>query len=124
MPRILIIEDHQMISKIVKTMLENLKCKVDTAATGQEGLDLYLNGNNYQMILTDLNLPDISGLVISKKIREIEAQKGGHIPIIALTGYATEEDKQNCLDAGMDHYITKPANEDDFRGILKTYNLK
>jgi CheY-like chemotaxis protein len=113
-----------MISKIVKTMLENLKCKVDTAATGQEGLDLYLNGNNYQMILTDLNLPDISGLAISKKIREIEAQKGGHIPIIALTGYATEEDKQNCIDAGMDHYITKPANEDDFKGILKAYHLK
>lgn len=124
MPRILIIEDHKMISKIVKTMLENLKCKVDTAATGQEGLDLYLNGNNYQMILTDLNLPDISGLAISKKIREIEAQKGGHIPIIALTGYATEEDKQNCIDAGMDHYITKPANEDDFKGILKAYHLK
>jgi CheY-like chemotaxis protein len=85
---------------------------VRTAATGQEVLEI-LNQDSFDLVLMDLQMPEMDGFEASAAIRKREQAGGGHLPIIALTAHAMAGDRERCLAAGMDGYASKPIRIDE-----------
>ncbi len=104
---ILLVEDNLINQKIIMLSLKKRVKNIDIANNGKEALDLF-GSSKYDLILMDIQMPIMNGLVTAKKIREIEASTNSHTPIIAITANALLGDKENCLAAGMDDYISKP----------------
>jgi CheY-like chemotaxis protein len=105
--RILLVEDNLINQKITLLTLSPLVQSIDTAANGKEALDRF-GSSNYDLILMDIQMPVMSGLVASEKIRALESTTNSHVPIIAITANAMIGDKEKCLSAGIDDYISKP----------------
>lgn len=104
---ILLVEDNLINQKIVVLSLKKLVKNIEIANNGKEALDKF-GTSRYDLILMDIQMPIMNGIVTTKKIREIEASSNSHIPIIAITANALLGDKEECLSAGMDDYISKP----------------
>ncbi len=108
--RILVAEDNQINLKIVLKMLEAYELKADGVANGKEALEA-LARIKYDLVLMDLQMPEMDGLEASRKIREIQCGKNSPgIPIIALTANAMKGDREKCLAVGMNDYMTKPID--------------
>lgn len=105
--RILLVEDNLINQKITLLTLSPLVHSIDTASNGKEALDRF-GSSNYDLILMDIQMPVMSGLVASEKIRALESTTNSHVPIIAITANAMIGDKEKCLSAGIDDYISKP----------------
>ncbi|HRD65974.1 MAG TPA: ATP-binding protein [Candidatus Competibacter sp.] len=105
--KVLLAEDNPVNQLVATTMLENMGCRVTPAQDGRSALARYM-GESFDLILLDLHMPDLEGREVAAKIREIEAERGTHVPIIALTADAMPGTKESCLQAGMDDYLTKP----------------
>ncbi|MGJ8673380.1 response regulator [Rubritalea sp.] len=121
---ILIVEDNPINAKLAKIIVERMGLVSNIAHNGQEAIVALENNHNYSAILMDMQMPVMDGLVASAKIRGGEA--GGHcadIPIIAMTANALAEDKQRCLDAGMDFYVPKPINIKELTKILSDLGI-
>jgi CheY-like chemotaxis protein len=108
---ILLVEDNQINQKIVVLSLEKLVKNIDIANNGKEALDKF-GLTNYDLILMDIQMPVMDGFLATKKIREIEASTPSFTPIIAITANAMSGDREACLAAGMDDYISKPFQVD------------
>jgi CheY-like chemotaxis protein len=104
---ILLVEDNTINQKITLLTLKPLVANIDTAINGKEALDKF-GTSSYDLILMDIQMPVMSGLVAAEKIRALEASTNAHVPIIAITANAMLGDKERCLAAGMDDYISKP----------------
>jgi len=104
---ILLVEDNLINQKITLLTLKPLVNSIDTASNGMEALDK-IGTFNYDIILMDIQMPVMSGLIAAEKIRAIEANTDSHIPIIAITANAMLGDKEKCISAGIDDYISKP----------------
>jgi CheY-like chemotaxis protein len=104
---ILLVEDNEINQKITMLTLKPLVNSIDTAINGKEALDKF-GTSNYDLILMDIQMPVMNGLISAEKIRALEASTNGHVPIIAITANAMLGDKERCLSAGMDDYISKP----------------
>jgi CheY-like chemotaxis protein len=104
---ILLVEDNTINQKITMLTLKPLVNNIDTATNGKEALDKF-GTSSYDLILMDIQMPVMSGLVAAEKIRALEASTNSHVPIIAITANAMLGDKERCLSAGMDDYISKP----------------
>jgi CheY-like chemotaxis protein len=104
---ILLVEDNLINQKITLLTLKPLVNNIDTAANGKEAIDK-LEGSDYDLILLDIQMPVMDGIIAAEKIRELEAGSKNHIPIIAITADAMIGDKEKCLSAGIDEYISKP----------------
>lgn len=117
-PKVLLVEDDVIVQKVHRMMLERTGCKVEVANDGKQTLELFPRG--YDIIFMDIGLPEGSGLDITMKLRELEP-KDKHTPIIAMTAYVHEEDKKNCIKAGMDEVITKPIHLLDLEHILERW---
>jgi PAS domain S-box-containing protein len=115
-PHVLLVEDNLINQKIALHLLAEAKCTVDVCPNGRTALTLF-SKNNYDIVLLDIGLPDIDGTVVSESIRKLK-QKGDAVPIIAMTAYASEKDKQRCLNAGMNDVITKPVNLKTLQAIM------
>jgi len=105
--RILLVEDNLINQKITLLTLSPLVYSIDTATNGKEALDRF-GSSTYDLILMDIQMPVMSGLVASEKIRALESTTNSHVPIIAITANAMIGDKEKCLSAGIDDYISKP----------------
>ena len=105
--KILLVEDNLINQKITHLTLKPLVYSIDTASNGKEALDKF-GTNNFDLILMDIQMPVMSGLVAAEKIRALESTTNSHIPIIAITANAMIGDKEKCLSAGIDDYISKP----------------
>ena len=105
--KILLVEDNLINQKITLLTLSPLVNSIDTALNGKEALDKF-GTTNYDLILMDIQMPVMNGLVASEKIRALESTTNSHIPIIAITANAMIGDKEECLSAGIDDYISKP----------------
>jgi PAS domain S-box-containing protein len=112
---ILMVEDDEMNSTLLKRILTKTKIEYIHAADGATALELFRENRGIDIILMDIRLPDISGFDVTRRIREIDS----NIPIIAQTAYATSDDKVKCMDAGCTDYIVKPIDKMLF---LKTIN--
>jgi signal transduction histidine kinase/CheY-like chemotaxis protein len=118
---ILMAEDNPVNQEVGRAVLEKLGCTVVVANNGQEALELWLQ-EDFNLILMDCMMPDMDGYESTKRIREEEAKLGQkHIPIIALTANALEGDREYCLAAGMDDYLTKPFQTETLHALLKQH---
>jgi CheY-like chemotaxis protein len=104
---VLLVEDNLINQKIVILSLKKLVKNIEIANNGKEALDKF-GTSKYDIILMDIQMPILNGIVATKKIREIEASTNSHTPIIAITANALLGDKEECIEAGMDEYISKP----------------
>lgn len=116
--RILVAEDNLINQKLAKYMLSNLGHEVTLAANGKEAVESSQN-NQFDFILMDVQMPVMDGLEATRAIREREKQSYLHIPIIALTAHAMKGDRERCLEAGMDDYISKPINYSELMEAIK-----
>lgn len=106
--RVLVAEDDKTNQKIIRLMLEEMGCHIITAENGLEAIGFYQE-SEFDLILMDVQMPEMDGLQASREIRRIEKETGrDHTRIIALTANALRESLEACLEAGMDDYMTKP----------------
>ncbi|GKT29506.1 PAS domain-containing hybrid sensor histidine kinase/response regulator [Aduncisulcus paluster] len=112
--RILLAEDNATNQLYIAHFLTEQGFEVETAENGLEALDLLDNSGPFDVILMDVQMPEMDGLEATKKIRE----QGNEIPIIALTAYAMEGDREKFLSNGMDAYSSKPVNIDELVQII------
>src|SRR6266436_4376492 len=115
--RILVAEDNLVNQKAVTGMLEKLGHSPTVVANGTEVLSL-LEIERFDLVLLDGQMPVMDGLTTSRKIREKEQKTGRHIPIIAMTAHAMKHYQESCLQAGMDGYISKPANSQQIEDAI------
>jgi CheY-like chemotaxis protein/HPt (histidine-containing phosphotransfer) domain-containing protein len=90
---------------------------VTVVDTGRQAID-QLAAERFDLVLMDVQMPDMDGLAATAEIRRREAEKGGHIPIIAMTAHALPEDREACLAAGMDAYVSKPIRADELLAVI------
>ncbi len=117
--RILLAEDNLINQKVAVRMLQNAGMKVEIANNGREALNMVFE-NQYDVVLMDVQMPEMDGFEATQAIRAHENEKM-HIPIIAMTAHAMEGDRERCLAAGMDDYISKPIKKEDLFAILQKY---
>ena len=104
---ILFVEDNLINQKITLLTLKPLVNNIDTASNGKEAIEK-LNASNYDLILMDIVMPVMDGIIAAEKIREMESGSDTHVPIIAITANAMIGDREKCLSAGIDEYLSKP----------------
>jgi CheY-like chemotaxis protein/HPt (histidine-containing phosphotransfer) domain-containing protein len=109
MLHILLAEDNVVNQKLAVRMLEKSGHDVHVANNGKEAVEAVRN-QTFDLILMDVEMPEMNGLEATGLIREAEKKNGAHIPILAMTALAMKGDKERCLEAGMDGYISKPIN--------------
>jgi len=120
--KILLVEDNVVNQLVAKAILEKFGLTLDLATDGQQAVNKF-GSNTYDMILMDCQMPVLDGFEATKQIREIELnnEQQQHIPIIALTANAHDKDRERCINAGMDGYISKPIVKNDLYNILAQY---
>lgn len=119
--RILAVDDHPVNQTFVKKLLKKLGfSRVDLAENGQQALDM-ISTNIYDIVLMDCQMPELDGYQATALLREHEEKTGVHLPIIALTANAMIGDREKCLKAGMDDYLSKPIKPDKLIAIMKKY---
>jgi CheY-like chemotaxis protein len=114
---VLIVEDSAVNQMVIKSMLQNAGVSCIVADSGEQVLEL-LGTEKFELILMDVGLPGIDGIETTRRIRALDAPFAD-IPIIALTAYAFTEDKQRCLDAGMNDYVRKPIDRDELFAAIR-----
>jgi CheY-like chemotaxis protein len=113
--RILVVDDDSVMRNILSVMLKRADFEVDVAEDGLIGVEMWEKGD-YDLVLMDVQMPRMNGFEATYAIREKERTRGGHTPIVAITAYALEKDKEECLAAGMDAYMSKPI---DFKKCIE-----
>ena len=126
-PRILVAEDNLINQKLTVRLLEKLGYQSDVVENGQEAMAAIAQ-SSYGVVLMDCQMPLVDGFEATRQIRQREAtgqdaaagdsHESRHVPIVALTANAMRGDRERCLAAGMDDYLTKPVRKDDLRRIL------
>jgi len=114
--RVLVAEDNTVNQKIAARLLQRVGLDVDVVGNGREAVDAWKNAN-YDLILMDCQMPDMDGFEATEWIRQHE-KNDRRTPICALTAHAMEADKEKCLNAGMDHYLSKPVDLQKLRDAV------
>lgn len=117
--RVLLAEDNAVNQMVAKKMLEKLGCKVEVAANGEQAL-LKVEKGSYDIVFMDCQMPEMDGYAATHEIRRLEGSQK-HTPIIAITANAMEGDREKCLDAGMDDYISKPIKVEEVQAVLQKW---
>jgi signal transduction histidine kinase/ligand-binding sensor domain-containing protein/CheY-like chemotaxis protein len=115
---ILLAEDNPVNQRLAMRLLERRGHRVDVASSGREAID-WVERETFDLILMDLQMPDMDGLQATAMIREREKKKGGRTPIVALTAFTMKGDRERCMEAGMDNYINKPIDAVRFLEIVE-----
>lgn len=113
---LLLVEDDYTGQFLIKMICKKENWGIDIAANGRQALEM-LENKTFDLILMDIQMPEMSGIEVTKVIREKEKLSGKHIPIIATTAYVMNGDKEDIIDSGMDGYLSKPI---DFKKLKKT----
>lgn len=120
--RILIAEDVELNMLLAVSLLRKIlpEAEVAKATNGIETVEQYRQ-QKPDLVLMDVHMPDLDGLEATAQIREIEAATGNRVPIIALTAGVMKEERDRCIAAGMDEFLTKPIESDKLRSVLSTW---
>ena len=118
--KILLAEDNAINQKLALRLLEKRGHSVVIANNGKEAL-ARLDEDIFDLILMDIQMPEIDGLEATAIIREREKRKGGHLPIVAMTAHAMKGDKERCLEAGMDDYVSKPIKPAELFAAIERF---
>jgi CheY-like chemotaxis protein len=123
--RILLAEDNPVNQLVATKLLERQGYQVTVAANGAEVLKLHSHQPRpYDLILMDIQMPEMDGLETTQAIRHRELTSGEHLPIIALTAHAMNGDRERCLAIGMDGYVSKPIRLDELEAELKLVRMQ
>ncbi len=117
--RILLAEDNLINQKVAIRMIEKIGYDIDCVINGKEAVDA-VNTSIYDLVLMDMQMPEMDGIDATIAIRSTE-QNGDRIPIIAMTANAMKGDKERCLDAGMDDYLSKPVNPKKLKEVIQNW---
>jgi len=115
--KLLIVEDDVTAAKLIESALEDTGIKLSHATTGLEALRIFRKDPKFDIIIMDMRLPEMDGYETTRRIKEIRPD----IPIIAQTAYAFSEDRNKCLKAGCDEYMTKPIIESELIMMLERF---
>jgi CheY-like chemotaxis protein len=117
---ILIAEDEPMIVALLEELLKDQNYTYETANNGLDVITKWRAGE-FDLILMDVQMPNMNGLDVTRAIRneEVSKSKDLHIPIVALTAHASEDDRRRCIEAGMDAYVGKPISQEDFYQAIR-----
>ncbi len=115
---ILLAEDHPVNRELVVTLLTQEGHRVDTAPSGGQALRL-ARSERFDLIVMDVQMPELDGLEVTRLIREGEKQTGRHVPITALTARAMKGDRELCLAAGVDAYLSKPVKRPQLLDLIR-----
>jgi two-component system sensor histidine kinase/response regulator len=115
--RILLAEDNSINQKLAVALLQKAGYSVDVVDNGLQAFEKTISGG-YSAVLMDVQMPELDGYESTQKIREWESSRGVHIPIIAMTAHAMKGDREKCLEAGMDDYVTKPIESKILHSVL------
>ena len=115
--RVLLVKDNPVNQKVAIRMLQKLGCVVELAENGQQALEK-LERASYDIVLMDMQMPVMDGLTATRLLRQREQQTGHHQVVIALTANAMQTDRELCLEAGMDDYLSKPLTLDALQVML------
>ncbi len=118
--RVLLVEDNPVNQKVTVKLLKNIHISCDVAADGAKGVAAYQE-NQYDLVLMDCQMPIMDGYEATRRIRDLEKETSRHIPIIAVTANAVDGNRERCLAAGMDDYLSKPVRKDTFYAKLQQY---
>ena len=116
--RLLVAEDNAVNQKLIERLLEKRGHSVCVASNGVEALER-LAGERFDALLLDLQMPELDGMETCKRIRAEEEATGAHLPIVALTAHAMNTDRERCLRAGMDGYLSKPIQVTELVAVLR-----
>jgi signal transduction histidine kinase/ActR/RegA family two-component response regulator len=117
---VLVAEDQEINLKIVLQLLKRKGYNILSADNGKKALDIYKKRfNNIDLILMDVQMPELDGVQTTKQIREFENNTGKHVPIIAMTAHAMKGDREQFLTSGMDDYISKPVHPHKLYDIIE-----
>ncbi|HJW02280.1 MAG TPA: ATP-binding protein [Azospira sp.] len=117
---VLLAEDNPVNQKLVATLLEKRGHRVTPVGNGREAV-VALEAGGFDLVLMDMQMPEMDGLEATRLIRAREASVGGHVPIIAMTANAMAGDRERCLEAGMDAYVSKPIQRDEFFAAIHSW---
>ncbi|GFO61163.1 hypothetical protein GMST_34880 [Geomonas silvestris] len=115
--RLLVVEDDPVICAMLQKLLRMSGYQSELAGNGRQALDLWRQGG-FDLVLMDVQMPGVDGFEATAAIRREEAERGGHVPIIAMTAHTLKEDERRCLEAGMDSYLSKPIDFNRCRGLI------
>lgn len=120
--KILLIEDNLLNQKVVMFNLKKLNYDITAIVNGREALK-ELKKNRYDLILMDIMLPEMNGLEITKQYRIFEKEMGfkNEVPIIALTANTYDNDRDKCISAGMNEYLTKPFTAQQLIDVISKF---
>jgi two-component system, sensor histidine kinase and response regulator len=118
-PRILVVEDNAVNQMVASRMLQRLGCRVDLASDGKKATEM-VRAASYDLVFMDCQMPVMDGYEATGEIRRTEAPGNRHI-IVAMTANAMQSDRDRCMEAGMDDYISKPVNKAEVVAILKRH---
>ena len=120
---VLVVDDDRASGVVAVKMLQNLGHRVEFVTNGAEAIEAFSPGK-YSAIFMDVAMPVMDGLDATGKIREIEAASGCHVPIIAFTAQAMIGERERCLAAGMDDYLSKPFKKDEIAAKLACWQSR
>jgi signal transduction histidine kinase/DNA-binding response OmpR family regulator len=116
--RVLVAEDNVVNQKIAEALLKRRKHTATIVSNGREAIEAWKTGQ-YHLVLMDVQMPEMDGFETTAAIRALERGTGGHVRIIAMTAHAMSGDRERCLEAGMDDYVTKPISLADIDRVLE-----
>jgi CheY-like chemotaxis protein len=119
--KILLAEDNAVNQRLASRLLEKMGHSVTVAANGVEALAA-LDAENFDLVLMDVQMPEMDGLTAATAIRAKEAANGQRVPIIAMTAHAMKGDRERCLAAGMDDYVPKPIQARELQAAVERYS--
>ena len=120
---ILVVDDQEFNLELIKVIFDKWKINSTLLSSGKQAI-AEVKAHDYDMIFMDIQMPEMSGLEVTKRIRKYEKEINKHTPIIALTAAASKEEAENCINHGMDDYLLKPFTQNNlFHKIAKTLGI-
>ncbi|QYF96026.1 response regulator [Massilia sp. PAMC28688] len=121
--RILLAEDNPVNQRLALRLLEKMGHRITVVANGMDACTAAMTGA-FDLVLMDVQMPELDGLSATRRIRQWEAAHAGHLPIIAMTARAMQGDRERCLEAGMDDYMSKPVDSERLRAIVSRFHVE
>jgi CheY-like chemotaxis protein len=118
--KVLLAEDNLVNQRLAVRLLEKRGHRVVVASNGLEALAA-LKKETFELVFMDVQMPEMDGMEATAAIREEEKRSGEHVPVVALTAHAMKGDREKCLAAGMDGYLTKPIRPQELDEVLEVY---
>ncbi len=118
--KILIAEDSSVIQNLARKIFQQLNYSIASAKNGKEAVNM-LSNDDFDVLLLDINIPQLDGMECARQIRQMEDSSKANIPIIAISGNAKNYTLEDFKDAGMTEYMQKPLNFDELVEMVKKY---